>query len=144
MMLFADTHERLADATERRSSSNRAFGNVLGVFFLAYALWPFTRGHEARWWAMIVAACFLSLALMSPRVLAPLNRIWTKLGYVLQRITNPVLMGMLFYIVVTPVGLVLRAIGKDVLHLRRDPYAKTYWHERQPPGPLPHTLQRQF
>jgi hypothetical protein len=84
------------------------------------------------------------VALLWPAVLAPLNRIWTRFGLLLHRIVSPVVLGVMFFGVVTPMGLVMRALGKDPLRLRFDPAARTYWIERRPPGPAPDTLNNQF
>jgi hypothetical protein len=87
---------------------------------------------------------FLALALLRPRTLAPLNKLWLMLGLALHACISPVVMTLLFYTTVTPVGLLLRLLGKDVLRLRIDRAGPTYWIERQPPGPAPDTMRRQF
>ncbi|MGH7412618.1 MAG: SxtJ family membrane protein, partial [Candidatus Rokuibacteriota bacterium] len=92
----------------------------------------------------VVAAIFLTLALVRPRTLAPLNRLWLRLGLVLHACISPVILGLLFYGTVAPIGLLLRLFGKDVLRLRFEPASPTYWIERRPPGPAPDTMPRQF
>jgi len=82
--------------------------------------------------------------LARPSVLGPLNRVWTWLARVLNKIVNPVVTAALFYLVFTPVGLLMRLTGGDSLRLRFSPDAKTYWIEKQPPGPPPETMARQF
>lgn len=113
-------------------------------FFLVVALLPLTTGAAVRWWSLVPAIGFAGLGLVYPRVLAPLNRLWTRLGLVLHRLANPVILGILFFGVVTPTGWLMRALGKDPLRLRRDPSAGTYWIERDPPGPAPDSLKDQF
>jgi hypothetical protein len=89
-------------------------------------------------------AAMLLIAGLAPFLLHPLNRAWTMLGVLLAPIVNPVVMAALFYLVFTPVGLLLRLLGKDSLRLRADPQAASYWIERQPPGPPPETMANQF
>ena len=79
-----------------------------------------------------------------PRVLAPLNRLWTRFGILLAKIVNPVVMAGVFFIAVTPIGLLMRLAGKDLLRLRYDSTAETYWIMRTPPGPPPDTMKNQF
>jgi predicted membrane metal-binding protein len=138
------THERLVHEEAVRGSSDRAFGLVFAAVFAIVGAWPLLRGRPVRWWAVGVALVFLVAALAAPRMLAPLNRLWLKLGLLLHRIVNPVVMGFVFFSTVTPIAIVLRLRGKDLLRLRRDPAASTYWIERRPPGPAPATMTRQF
>ena len=83
-------------------------------------------------------------ALAVPRLLAPANRLWMKFGLLLHRVTNPLIMGLLFYLTVTPTALIMRALGKDPLSLRLDPEARTYWIDRDPPGPSAESMTDQF
>jgi hypothetical protein len=91
-----------------------------------------------------VAALFLAAALLRPALLNPLNRLWLKFGLLLHRVVNPIVMGLLFYGTVWPTGLVMRALGKDLLRLKRQPEAHSYWIVRAPPGPAPETMKDQF
>jgi hypothetical protein len=84
------------------------------------------------------------VAWLSPAALAPLNRVWTRFGLLLHRIVSPVVLGVMFFVVVTPMGLIMRALGKDPLRLRFDRDARSYWIDRRPPGPAPDTLNNQF
>jgi hypothetical protein len=127
-----------------KPSSNRTFGLVFAAFFVLVALLPLLRGHSVRRWALPVSALFLLTALAAPRILAPLNRAWTALGSLLHAVVNPLVLGILFYLVFTPFGWVLRRMGKDFLRLRPAPGAQTYWIARQPPGPPPESMSRQF
>ena len=97
-----------------------------------------------RGWALVVAAAFLLATLAFPRMLAPLNRVWLRFGLVLHACISPVIMGLVFFTTVTPIGLVRRWLGKDPLRLRWDRDAVTYWIARDPPGPAPDTMSRQF
>ena len=87
---------------------------------------------------------FFTSGLLVPKVLAPLNWLWTKFALLLHAIVNPIAMILLFFTIVTPIALIMRATGKDLLRLRLDPDAPTYWIERRPPGPEPATMPRQF
>jgi hypothetical protein len=91
-----------------------------------------------------LVALFLLAALAAPKLLTPLNRAWTALGTLLHGVVNPLVLGILFYVVFTPFGWVLRRMGKDFLRLRPTPGAPTYWIHREPPGPSPESMSRQF
>ena len=138
-----ETHERLVDEVVT-GSTNRSFGFTFAIVFTILALWPLVRGRSMRGWALIVAAVFFLAALAVPRVLEPLSRLWFWFGSVLHACINPIIMGLVFFITVTPIGLVRRLLGQDPLQLRFDRDAVTYWIERHPPGPSPDTMPRQF
>jgi membrane protease YdiL (CAAX protease family) len=143
-------HESFERPEDAKSSSNRTFGLVLGACFLLVALAPLARelvhgtALEPRWWALALALLLFLLALIRPAALAPLNRLWTRLGLLLYKIVNPLVLGLLFYGTVTPVGLLMRATGKDPLRLKPDPAAASYWIRRDPPGPSPESMKNQF
>jgi len=104
---------------------------VFTVVFSLIGLLPLWRGASPRWWAVGVAAVILLLALVWPRALAPANRIWLRIGLLLHRIVNPIVMGVIFYLVVTPFGYVMRLRRKGLTdRLRPDKDAKTYWIQR--------------
>ena len=138
------THERLVVDEVVTGSSNRSFGFTFAIVFTIVALWPLMRGRSMRGWALVVAVAFLLAAFAFPRMLAPLNRAWLRFGLVLHACISPVIMGLVFYTTVTPIGLVRRLLGKDPLRLQWDRDAVTYWIERNPPGPAPDTMPRQF
>ncbi len=139
-----NTHERVYAEATVKGSSNRTFGFVLAVIFLVVGLAPLAGGADVRIWASILAAVFLVLAIAWPASLAPLNRVWTRFGLLLHKIMSPLVMGVIFYFSITPVGVFLRLIGKRTLGLRPDPKMETYWIERRPPGPPPETMRNQF
>ena len=126
------------------SSSNRSFGLVFAGVFLVIGAGPLFFGHSIHLWSLLLSAVFAVLALIAPAVLAPLNRLWTKFGLLLHKIVSPVVLGIMFYLVITPMGAVMRLLGKDPLRLRKDRDAATYWIERTPPGPPPETFVDQF
>lgn len=140
----AATHERLAREENVQGSSNRSFGLVFAAVFAIIGLWPLLGDGGVRIWSLAISLAFLAVALLRPVLLAPLNRLWTRFGLLLHHVVNPIIMGLLFYLVVTPTGLVMRALGKDLLRLRFDRQAKSYWIERQPPGPAPESMKDQF
>lgn len=137
-------HESFHRDEQVKSSSDRAFGLVFFVVFTLVSIWPVLFGNPFRWWTAPFAAIFLALALLAPRVLAPLNRQWTKLGLLMHRVVNPLVMGLLFFVAITPMALVLRLLGKDLLRLKLDPAATSYWIARTPPGPPSDSMRRQF
>lgn len=138
------THEALSHGRQVEMGSDRAFGVVFAVVFVLVALWPLKGGGEARLWAGMVAVLFLAVALIRPRLLKPLNRLWFLVGLALHHVVTPLVMGLLFFLTITPVALIMRARGKNLLNLKRDPAAASYWIHRQPPGPAPDTMRRQF
>jgi hypothetical protein len=139
-----NTHERLSAAEDIQGSSDRSFGNVMAVVFVVIGAWPLLFEGPPRWWSLIAAALFCGLALLRPALLAPLNRLWFRFGLLLNKIISPLVMGLLFYGLITPYAYILRWLGKDLLRLRLDPSADNYWIERKPPGPAPETIKRQF
>ena len=137
------THERLVDEVVT-GSSNRSFGLTFAIVFTILALWPLVRGRSMRGWALILAAAFFLAALALPRVLTPLSRLWLRFGLFLHACISPIILGLVFFTTVTPIGLLRRLLGQDALQLRFDRDAVTYWIERHPPGPPPDTMPRQF
>jgi hypothetical protein len=138
-------HEHTRKHNEQvQSSSDRSFGLVFAAVFLIVAFYPLVGGQAVRPWAMTVAGIFLALALLIPKTLGPANRLWTKFGLLLHNIVSPLALGILFFLVVTPTGLLMRLFGKDPLRLRFDPAADSYWIQRNPPGPDAESLNNQF
>ena len=137
------SHEDLSRTHDVKASSNRAFGWVFTVAFLAMGLWPFVSGRPVRVWALVVAVVFLGTTLAAPALLALPNRLWAKVGALMNRIVSPVVLAFLFYAVVTPMGALMRAFGKDSMRLRRRG-ADSYWIKREPPGPKPDSMSNQF
>lgn len=137
-------HEDIRREDEVEGSSDRSFGLVFAAVFLIIAAWPVIFRPGWRWWALAVAAIFLVIALVSPGVLAPLNRQWMKLGLLLAHIVSPIALGILFYLVFFPIGLLMRLFGADPLRLKIDRASSSYWVSRQPPGPPPQSMDRQF
>ena len=99
-------------------SSNKSFGIVFFIVFILIALYPLLNGQEIRLWALIISAVFLILGLLKSKLLTPLNKLWFRFGIFLGKIISPIIMGFIFFLVVTPIGLIMRLLGKDVLNLK--------------------------
>jgi hypothetical protein len=138
------SHENLERTQEVKGSSDRFFGLTFFVFFLLIALWPLLGGKAVRPSFMGISLAFLAIALAYPILLAPLNRLWLKFGALLHVITSPIILGVMFYLVIAPIGLLMRLLNKDLLRLKLDPDASSYWIRREPPGPDKNSLHRQF
>lgn len=143
------THEDLTRGHDVKGSSNRGFGLTVGGILLGLGAirtalhWSEGLGSVTPA-LLAIGAALVIIALTVPDALGPLNRIWTKLGLVMFAVVSPVVLGALFFLVFTPLGLFLRATGHDLLRLRFDRAAKTYWIERTPPGPDPKTMANEF
>jgi hypothetical protein len=112
-----------------KTSSNRSFGIVFFIFFLIISLFPLFKHSNIRIWAMIPAIIFLILGLLNSPILSPLNKIWFKFGVILGGIISPIVMGIVFFIVVTPTSLIMKMFGKDILGLKKNK-KKSYWIEK--------------
>ena len=129
---------------EAAQGSDRNFGLVVGAALSVIAFLPLLRGATPRWYLLAIAAVLVLAALLVPRLLSPLNWLWHRLGLVLQKVVNPVVMLVIFVLGVVPTGLVLRSLGKDPMGRKFDPNAESYWIKRDPPGPPPATMTNQF
>ncbi len=125
-------------------SSNRSFGLVMMAFFLLLGVGPLLAGKPVLRWPFAVSSTFLILALALPAALAPLNRLWFQLGLLLHKVVSPIVLGVIFYLVITPFALVMRAFGADPMRRKFDRGTDSYWIERQPPGPQPESFRDQF
>tara|TARA_B100001769_G_C21696368_1_gene384686 strand:+ start:69 stop:446 length:378 start_codon:yes stop_codon:yes gene_type:complete len=121
-------------------SSNRSFGILFSIVFAAIAFWPLLNLGEIRVWSVIVSSIFLLLGLINSKLLYPLNLIWVKFGELIGKIIAPLVMALIFFIVLTPIGLFLRLIGKDLLNIKLN-NNKTYWIKRDK---KPGSMKRQF
>ena len=109
--------------------SNRNFGIVFSIVFLIIAIWPILNQNEIRIWSMIISLIFLILGLINSKLLSPLNKAWFKFGLILGSVIAPIVMGIVFFLVVTPTGLIMKVLGKDILGLKRNKN-NTYWLEK--------------
>src|SRR4051794_6563835 len=137
-------HDSPDRTTRPAASSNRSFGSVFAIVFASIALCPLAAGHPPKIWALLVAALFAGAVILAPSHLAPLNRLWTMVGACLHRIVSPIVLAFIFFVVITPTGMLMRLLGKHPLQLRFDKAATSYWIVRRPPGPAPETLKDQF
>ena len=138
------THEDLTRAQAVKQTSDRFFGLTFFVVLLAAALLPLLRHGPIRLPVLGLAFAFLLVSLVAPTLLAPLNRLWLKFGALLHSITSPIILGVMFYLIITPIGLIMRLTGKDLLRLKLDRNCPSYWIRREPPGPERNSLNRQF
>ncbi len=117
---------------EVKLSSNRSFGVVFFIVFLLIGLYPILKGNDLRIWSLIISFIFLSLGLINSRILTPLNRLWFKFGLLLGKFISPIIMGIIFFIVVTPIGIIMRLFKKDLLNLKFNK-KETYWIDKKGP-----------
>tara|TARA_Y100001980_G_C14287554_1_gene119745 strand:- start:36 stop:419 length:384 start_codon:yes stop_codon:yes gene_type:complete len=113
-------------------SSNRSFGIVFFIVFLLIALYPLINKGEFRLWSLIISFIFFILGILNSKILTPLNKLWFKFGIFLGKIVSPIIMGIIFFFVVTPIGVLMRIFGKDVLNLKYN-NDKSYWIEKTGP-----------
>ena len=106
--------------------SNRNFGVVFFIVFLIIALWPLLKQNEIRIWSLIISFIFFVLGLINSKLLTPLNKIWFKFGILLGNIISPIVMGIVFFLVVTPTGLIMLLFRKDILKLKKNSN-DSYW-----------------
>ena len=117
---------------EVKLSSNRSFGIVFFIVFVLIGLYPLLKGNDFRIWALIISFIFLVLGLINSKILTPLNRLWFKFGLLLGKFISPIIMGIIFFIVVTPIGVIMRSLKKDLLNLKYNKN-ESYWIEKTGP-----------
>ena len=137
-------HENLDKEEEVKVSSDRSFGIVFTLVFLAMGVWVVSGGQSKGWLFFVSAALFLVVAIARPSILGPLNRAWAKLGLLLGQVFNPILLGIVFFLVVTPMAVIRRLLGKDSLHLKSKSNLESYWIDRSPAGPKFGSMTKQF
>tara|TARA_B100000965_G_scaffold347437_1_gene319536 strand:+ start:78 stop:461 length:384 start_codon:yes stop_codon:yes gene_type:complete len=106
--------------------TNRNFGIVFTIVFLIISFWPLLNNGDIRYWSLIISFIFFVLALINSKILTPLNKAWMKFGLILGKIVSPLVMGIIFFFVVTPTGIIMRLLGKDLLNLKKN-NKSTYW-----------------
>ena len=129
------------EKTSVKISSNRSFGLLFFIVFLAISLWPLKSQEDLRLWAFILALIFFVLGILNSKFLTPLNKLWMKFGIFLGSIVSPFVMGVVFFMVVTPIGLIMRFLGKDLLRINKNKFVSTYWISREKQN---NTMKRQF
>ena len=118
---------------EIKLGSNRSFGIVFFIVFVLIAIYPLIKQEEVKIWSLIISFLFLFLGLLNSKILTPLNKLWFKFGILLGKIISPIIMGVIFFLVVTPIGLLMRLFGKDVLNLKLNKNESSYWVEKVGP-----------
>ena len=111
-------------------SSNRNFGLVFFIVFLIVALWPLKYEEDIRLWSLVLSIIFFILGILNSQLLTPLNKLWFKFGMFLGLIVSPIVMGIVYFLVVTPIGIFMRLLGKDLLKTSKAKNASTYWIKR--------------
>ena len=111
-------------------SSNRSFGLVFFVIFLIVALWPLKYEEDIRLWSLVISIIFFILGVINSKLLTPLNKQWFKFGMLLGSIVSPIIMGIVYFAVVTPIGVLMRLLGKDLLKTTKTKSISTYWMKR--------------
>lgn len=143
---MASLHEDLEREHSVDGPSDRAFGLTVGGILLAIAAWWIWSDGVGVVDGVLgaVGATLVILGLVAPRTLARPNKAWMRLGLLLGRVVSPIALGLIYATTIVPIGLIMRAGGKDLLRLRREPEASTYWILKEPVGPAPDTMTRQF
>ena len=140
----ADTHESFSSSNGLQPGPDRTFGIVFAVVFGLVSAYLLISGKYYYLWIGGLSVGFLATALVMPRLLRPLNRLWFKIGLFLHKVVSPLVMGLVFFSTVVPTGLLMRLFGKRPLALDFDPAAKSYWIERGPAEPTPESMKNQF
>ena len=112
--------------------SNKSFGIVFSVVFFIIAIFPILNNDNIRVWSLVISLIFLVLGLINSKLLSPLNKIWFKFGLILSKVVSPVIMGIIFFLVVTPIGILMRILKKDLLNLKYN-NKNTYWIKKKEP-----------
>ena len=131
----------MASSSKIKISSNRSFGLVFFIVFLIVALWPLKYEEDIKLWSLSLSIIFFILGILNSKLLTPLNKLWFKFGIFLGSIVSPIVMGLVFFLVVTPVGIFMRLLGKDLLKMRKVQNTSTYWIKR---GKQQSTMKKQF
>lgn len=138
-------HETHSSKDEIKMGSDRAFGFVFASVFALLGSWELYGVSSGwGWGALTIASVFVLLAFLAPGALKLPNRLWFRFGLLLHKIISPLVLGLLFFLTVTPTALIMRLLGKDPLSLRLKPETKSYWIHRDPPGPEPKSMKKQF
>ena len=109
--------------------SNKSFGIVFSIVFLVIAFWPMLNGNEINYWLLAISIVFLILGLINSKILTPLNKIWYKFGILLGNVVGPIVMGVIFFLIVTPTSIIMKLLGKDLLNLKKN-NNNSYWIEK--------------
>ena len=116
---------------KKKKNTNRSFGILFFIVFSIISIWPILSGGELRLWSFIVAIIFLIMGITKSRFLTPFNIAWIKFGELLGVIISPLIMGLVYFLVVLPIGILMRAFGKDLLSLKFNKNIETYWNKKE-------------
>jgi hypothetical protein len=122
-------------------SSNRSFGFLFFIVFFVISLWPLKSQGDLRIWTLVLSLLFLILGALNSKLLTPFNKLWFKFGILLGSIISPIVMGIIFFVVVAPVGIIMRFLGKDLLRIIKNKFVSTYWINRDKQKK---TMKKQF
>ena len=123
-----------------KNDNNKSFGILFFIVFLLIAIWPIIASEPVRIWATIVSLIFLLLGIINSKLLTPLKQGWIKLGEILGKVIAPIVMGFIYFLIITPIGLLMRLLGKDLLSIKFNK-EKSYWIKR---SKAINTMKRQF
>ena len=115
----------------KQESSVKSFGILFFIVFFLIGVWPLFKGLDLRWWSIIISLVFLTLGIIKSKFLIPLNKYWIKLGEFLGKIIAPIIMALVYFVILTPIGLTMRIFGKDLLGLKFKKKQDTYWIKRK-------------
>ena len=115
---------------KKNKNTNRSFGVLFFIVFSIIGIWPFLSGGGFRYWSLIIAIIFLIMGITKSRFLTPLNLAWIKFGMLLGVIIAPILMGIVYFLVVLPIGILMRVLGKDLLKLKLKKNEASYWNKK--------------
>ena len=137
-------HENLDREDEIKTPTDRSFGVVFTIVFLFLGIWMAWKGRSEAWVFLVSAALLFVVALARPFILNPFNQAWMKFGLLLSCVVNPVILGVVFFLIISPMAILRKLLGKDSLHLKFNPNTDSYWISRNPPGPKTGSMSRQF
>ena len=137
-------HENLTTQGEVRRGSDKSFGLVFSFVFALLGLWLLLSAQGIQLWPFAICILLVLASFTRPQILAPFNKLWFLLGRLLHSFVSPIIMGLIFYTTVTPIGLIMRVLGKRPIPLEFNPETKSYWIKREPPGPEPESMTQQF
>ena len=115
----------------KKKSSNRGFGLLFFVVFFLIGIWPLFKENDYRLWSLIISIIFLFLGLINSKILTPLNKLWFRFGILLGNVFSPIVMGIIYFGVITPIGILMKLIGKDILNLKQNKKSSTYWIKKE-------------
>ena len=137
-MIENKSHYKLKSATERN------FGLVFGIIFFIIFLYPYLFGNDLHTWALVVSIIFIFFGIFIPKVLILPNRLWFKLGNFIGGVVSPITMGLIFFLTVTPTGIIMRLLGKDILKQNLDKSVNSYWVKRKETDLKDNSMKNQF